>query len=324
MKKNYFKNEKGITLVTLVVTIIVLLILAGISIIGISGNNGIVEKTTGARDLAEVNSEMKLIEVASNSARGKNRYGNISVENLKKELDISVGTNKVTVTEELDENDRIGYRITFLESKRYYFIYSEGEDAKIIFIGVIGKDTNNGIIHARPRRGKATINTSSNVEILLRTFSDIDNSNINLSYGWSKSSYLEPDSYTEVIVNGSGNDKTAQVDYPNEIGNYYLYVKAKINNEEEISKVFGEYEIAGEGASIVAAQYTVIYEKGDNILNIGARYDTTTGEVVLPSITTENGFEVSGWFEGNEYVGKPGDVINVNRNLTLTAKAQDN
>ena len=186
MKKHNFKNEKGITLVTLVVTIIVLLILAGISIIGISGNNGIVEKTTGARDLAEVNSEMKLIEVASNSARGKNRYGNISVENLKKELDISVGTNKVTVTEELDENDRIGYRITFLESKRYYFIYSEGEDAKIIFIGVIGKDTNNGIIHARPRRGKATINTSSNVEILLRTFSNIDNSNINLSYGWSK------------------------------------------------------------------------------------------------------------------------------------------
>ena len=36
-------NEKGITLVALVITIIVLLILAGVTILALSGDNGIIE-----------------------------------------------------------------------------------------------------------------------------------------------------------------------------------------------------------------------------------------------------------------------------------------
>ena len=105
MQKNRLKNEKGITLVTLVITIIVLLILAGISLTGITGNNGLTQKSADAKNSAEVKSEMNLIEVASNSARGKNRYGNISADNLQKELNISAGNNKTEVEEELDEND---------------------------------------------------------------------------------------------------------------------------------------------------------------------------------------------------------------------------
>ena len=48
LKKN--KNA-GITLIALVVTIIVLLILAGISIAMLSGNNGILQRATEAKDL---------------------------------------------------------------------------------------------------------------------------------------------------------------------------------------------------------------------------------------------------------------------------------
>ena len=51
------KNNKGITLIALVITIIVLLILAGVSIAMLTGDNGILTKSTEsttATDLAEV------------------------------------------------------------------------------------------------------------------------------------------------------------------------------------------------------------------------------------------------------------------------------
>lgn len=47
MKKN-MKETKGITLIALVITIIVLLILSGISLSLVLGENGILEKATGA------------------------------------------------------------------------------------------------------------------------------------------------------------------------------------------------------------------------------------------------------------------------------------
>ena len=45
-----FKEQKGITLVALVITIIVLLILAGVSIAMLTGDNGIFNKATTAKD----------------------------------------------------------------------------------------------------------------------------------------------------------------------------------------------------------------------------------------------------------------------------------
>ena len=55
----YKKSNKGITLVALVVTIIVLVILAGVSINLILGNNGVIEKAKGAK---EINSEQSAKE----------------------------------------------------------------------------------------------------------------------------------------------------------------------------------------------------------------------------------------------------------------------
>ena len=124
-------------------------------------------------------------------------------------------------------------------------------------------------------------------------------------------------------MDGTGNDKTTDASYPNETGDWYLFVKARINNEEEMLKVFGKYSVVAENVSTSTQKYTVIYEKGENVLSIGARYDTTTGEIKLPSITTENGYKDKGWYENDEYVGNSGTTITINRNLTLTAEAQD-
>ena len=53
MKTNLWKEKKGITLISLVVTIIVLLILAGVGISLLSGENGLLEKTKGAKETYE-------------------------------------------------------------------------------------------------------------------------------------------------------------------------------------------------------------------------------------------------------------------------------
>jgi len=50
MDKNNFKQAKGITLISLVITILVLLILAGVSIIMLTGDNGIITNVGKAKE----------------------------------------------------------------------------------------------------------------------------------------------------------------------------------------------------------------------------------------------------------------------------------
>ena len=57
MLKETFKKNKGITLIALVVTIIVLLILAGISIVMLTGQNGILNRAAEAKEKTEVAQE---------------------------------------------------------------------------------------------------------------------------------------------------------------------------------------------------------------------------------------------------------------------------
>ena len=57
------KNNKGITLIALVVTIIILLILAGVSIMTLTGDNGIITRTSKSKKLtkdAEIAENIKL------------------------------------------------------------------------------------------------------------------------------------------------------------------------------------------------------------------------------------------------------------------------
>ena len=52
--KNNKKMSKGITLIALVVTIIVLLILAGISIMMLTGDNGILKRAGQAKEVTDI------------------------------------------------------------------------------------------------------------------------------------------------------------------------------------------------------------------------------------------------------------------------------
>ena len=56
--KKKFKKNKGITLIALVVTIIVLIILAGISIAMLTGQNGILNRATEAKNATETTTNL--------------------------------------------------------------------------------------------------------------------------------------------------------------------------------------------------------------------------------------------------------------------------
>ena len=71
------RKEKGITLIALVVTIVVLLILAGVSISMLTGENGIVEQASKAKDATEQARVEELVDLAVNSLIGENQ-GSIS------------------------------------------------------------------------------------------------------------------------------------------------------------------------------------------------------------------------------------------------------
>lgn len=60
------KNQKGITLIALVITIIVLLILAGISIVMLSGENGLLKRTSEAGVTTKIADAKEQVSLAIN------------------------------------------------------------------------------------------------------------------------------------------------------------------------------------------------------------------------------------------------------------------
>ena len=97
MLEKTFKRNKGITLIALVVTIIVLLILAGISIAMLTGQNGILNRATDAKNAngtAQTDEQVKLAVAEALS----NGLGTITDENLRKALDANVGAGNYELT----------------------------------------------------------------------------------------------------------------------------------------------------------------------------------------------------------------------------------
>ena len=60
---NNRKREKGITIIVLVITMIVILILAGVTMVKLTGKNGIIKQTKNAKKMSDVSSEKEAIQV---------------------------------------------------------------------------------------------------------------------------------------------------------------------------------------------------------------------------------------------------------------------
>lgn len=114
--KNKFNEKQGITLIALVVTIIVLLILAGISISMLTGQNGILNKASEAKEKTETAQTEEKIKIAVMSSMSEN--GNLIFSDLKSRL-IDSGIM-------LDENIN-AFPVKISNDEKRYLINSTGE-----------------------------------------------------------------------------------------------------------------------------------------------------------------------------------------------------
>ena len=104
------KNNKGITLVALVITIIVLLILAGVSISMVVGENGVLNRATGAASETSEAEMKQALEMAVDGAQGE--FIDIWTKNTgKKIITTIVGNETAAPTTEQVQLKAEGYYI---------------------------------------------------------------------------------------------------------------------------------------------------------------------------------------------------------------------
>ena len=124
-------KNKGITLIALVITIIVLLILAGISITMLSGDNGLLNRTTEARSKtihANVYEQLQLEELAYLSDKTTSKTSSTLIEYLQSksiignEIGEDTGKYQVNVTALLGSRQSLGNGDAAVELKDVYML----------------------------------------------------------------------------------------------------------------------------------------------------------------------------------------------------------
>ena len=125
----YLKNkgkilqEKGITLIALVVTIVVLLILAGVSIAALSGDNGILQNATKAKEETDEATDIEKIKLAISEAQiGENGYQKLDTNNLQNAIDNQFGDEKANVI----ANEEGTFSISISNSEKTYSVDLNG------------------------------------------------------------------------------------------------------------------------------------------------------------------------------------------------------
>lgn len=120
------KRENGITLIALVITIIVLLILAGVSIVALTGDNGLLQKTTYAKiasEEAELQEEVQLSLIENEV----NKYTNTEAESsLTKIFEKIHGVGNIEFITKSGKN----YKVVVKGSNIRYRISSDGKVTK--------------------------------------------------------------------------------------------------------------------------------------------------------------------------------------------------
>ena len=128
MLKGTLKRNKGITLIALVVTIIVLLILAGISISMLTGENGILNRASEAKQKTGTEQTEELVKLSVTDALTQG-LGSLTDANLKTSLNNNIGAGKY----EISGDATSGWTVTV-----------NGKEFKIDSTGKIGGTTSGG------------------------------------------------------------------------------------------------------------------------------------------------------------------------------------
>ena len=118
------RNERGVTLIALVVTIIVLLILAGVTLAALSGNNGILQNATKAKEEIEQSSDIEKIRLATTEAQiGENAYQELDATNFQEALNNQFEGRNL----QLSDNGDGSFTISLDNGNKMYYANSDGQ-----------------------------------------------------------------------------------------------------------------------------------------------------------------------------------------------------
>ena len=115
------KNNKGVTLIALIITIIVLLILAGIGITMVAGPNGILSRAQEAKTTTAEKAAKEKVDLSVSGAIARSNYGELTIGNLKEEVEKYGGTIKEEKTE---------FPVTVIMDGKEYVVTSNGKVSK--------------------------------------------------------------------------------------------------------------------------------------------------------------------------------------------------
>lgn len=110
--KEKMSRNRGITLIALVLTIIILLILAGITLVGLTGENGLIKENQAAKELTEKADLEERVELAI--IRAEQKHINPGLDNVIEEIKnnkVISNTNQVDKGTGTITTDK-GYEIT--------------------------------------------------------------------------------------------------------------------------------------------------------------------------------------------------------------------
>ena len=136
------KENAGITLIALVITIIVLLILAGISIITLTGQNGILTQANKAKQESELGEEKERAGLVSQELKIEKAQGkDVDKTGFQKMVDSQFGSSKATG----DVEDST-YVIVVVKTGNIYLINEDGTIDEAGNKNDMKKDENPGVL----------------------------------------------------------------------------------------------------------------------------------------------------------------------------------
>lgn len=122
--KYYWSEKKGITLIALVVTIIILLVLAGISISMLTGQNGILNRASEAKEKTSVAEEKEKISFAVTLCKMNKKDGDIDKDSLENALKSQIGKNAEFI---ITNNGNENFTIKFTDTEETYYVENTGK-----------------------------------------------------------------------------------------------------------------------------------------------------------------------------------------------------
>lgn len=301
--ENQLRGKKGITLIALVITIIVLLILAGVTIATLTGDNGLLQKATGAKQANEEAKELELIKVAVSAAK-TNEENLITIDNLNHELEVNFKKN-VNLTgnspwlykgdynqyyinedgiikckedySELQVGDYVNYPVSYQNVSSNYeptedyigwrilSIDKENNEVKLVSAGIPIKYNTNNNKTALERESELTINFWST------DFASTEGFN----QEWKKDIF--DNQYTE---KNTLNESTSEINIDSELVGY---PKIQVFSKNDLEEVLGEKAV--NGTSVVS----------NDLLGIPSTTEDCYAVYWLATPTSKSLWSVYGW-----------------------------